>query len=179
MTDRHIILSTTDSWFKNNILFTKNFHWTFRKGWKILSLLGYYTSTQICTHSNFESYTKMIRSANIITPSTSHVTLTMRFVWLRILPSPWILWTKGICQSRTHKSWAIKFSSKILSPCGASVWNLLHATHGVPSIFRWLLHFWTIYALLALIIFTVAVAPRKGYFCGEVKPGFPACVYEF
>jgi hypothetical protein len=39
----------------------------------------------------------------------------------------WILWTKRICQSRTHKSWETKFSTKILSPCGALVWNLLHA----------------------------------------------------
>jgi hypothetical protein len=45
--------------------------------------------------------------------------------------------------------------------------------------FRWLLHFWKIYALLALIIITVTIATRKAYFYGEVKPGFPACCYAF
>jgi hypothetical protein len=141
--------------------------------------LAYYCSTPIYTHSNFKSYTIIIRSTNTVTPYTSHAIHTMSFVWLRIWSSLWILWTKGICQSRTHKSWAAKFSSEILSPCGASVWNFLPSTHGAPRIFRWLPHFWTIYALLTLIIITVAIAPRKAYIYGEVKPGFPACGYEF
>jgi len=51
--------------------------------------------------------------------------------------------------------------------------------HVAPKIFRWLLHFWTIYALLALTTITVAIAARKAYFYGEIKPGFPVCGYEF
>jgi hypothetical protein len=59
------------------------------------------------------------------------------------------------------------------------MWNLLNATHVAPRSLRWLLHFWTIYALLALITITVAIAPRNAYFYGEIKPGIPVCGYEF
>jgi hypothetical protein len=50
---------------------------------------------------------------------------------------------------------------------------------GGPRIFRWLVHFWTIYELLASIVITVAIVPYNTYFYGEMKPGFPVCGYEF
>lgn len=57
-------------------------------------------------------------------------------------------WIRQVAQAGVHNTRATKFLKVAPTVCGYSVWNLLYVTFLAPSVFRWLLEVWRIFAPL-------------------------------